>query len=323
MELEGMGSQFTVCYAEVCILTSGPSMTLAAPKASGLPIFEEAEYGGKVLRELTLGGDNVIRPWGVEFADSSAFYSLEDGFGYRYDLLEHHERTEGSRHKVSQVIRMKEGFVRLELDERLETPRSFRRSCRLICLETTVLMDFVLRFRFEATLFPLGSIAGRTFPYAGSCVYHQFPVDSAAVGNDKFSLRVSVVNKTVPSSMGGNVYLRDGDGAWVLHMRMLPVAWDKEVIKLCSKWFGTRPLPQWASRSLLKVPGLKATLWYRGERCPYRNRVAAIFSPNAYPMVTLRRGDILWWDAVCRIEGPFVSTGFPPAAVNEEGTLCL
>jgi hypothetical protein len=307
MELEGMGSKYPVRYAEVGVMTLGPSMPLAAPHGNDLPFFEEAKFCGKVLRELTMGGANVIRPWGVEFADSSAFYSLEDGFGYRYDLLEHRERTEGTRHEIAQVIRMKEGLVRLELDECLETPRSFRRSCRLICLEATVLMDFVLRFRFEASLFPFGSIAGRTFAYAGSCVYHQYPVDSAAVGNDRFSIRISVVGKTIPSSMGGNVYLRDGEGAWVLHVRMLPVAWEKEVVKLCSKWFGTRPLPQWATSYLLRVPQIREALWYRGEQRPWRNRIACIFSPNAYPMAFLQKGEVLMWDVSCQIRDTTVA----------------
>jgi hypothetical protein len=108
--------------------------------------------------------------------------------------------------------------------------------------------------------------------------------------------------------MKGHVYLRDGEDAWVLHVRMLPVAWDKAVIKLCSRWFGTRPLPQWASALLLRVPRVKDALWYRGERRPWRNRIACIFSPNAYPMVRIKKGEVLHWDVVCRIELPIKGT---------------
>lgn len=268
----------------------------------GLPVFSNPVYGGKVLQELSVDGQNIIRPWGVEFADSSTFYSLEDGFGYRYDLLEHHESNSPLSHDVSQLIRMHEGLVRLELTETLSGAHEYRRTCTLTCIEDSTLMDFVLRYRFVAAKFPCGYIAGHILPFAGSCVYHQYPVDTAAVGNDAYSIRIEVIGKTVPISMKGHVYLRDGEDAWVLHVRMLPAAWDKEVIKLCSRWFGTRPLPQWASMPLLRIPQVKEALWYRGERRPWRNRIACIFSPNAYPMVRIKKGEVLRWDVSCRIE---------------------
>lgn len=271
-------------------------------KEYGLPEFSDPVYGGKVLQELSLNGENIIRPWGVEFADSSTFYSLEDGFGYRYELLKHQETNGQLSHELCQIIRLREGLVRLELNETLAGPREFRRTCTLTCIEDTTLMDFVLRFRFLAAKLPYGYIARRTLPFVGSCVYHQYPVDSAAIGNDQYAIRVEAIGKAVPSCMKGHVYLRDGEDAWVLHMRMLPSAWDKEVIKLCSRWFGTRPLPQWASVPLLRVPQVKEALWYRGERRPWRNRIACIFSPNAYPMVRIKKGEVLRWDVVCRIE---------------------
>jgi hypothetical protein len=271
---------------------------------AGLPEFSKPVYGGNVLRELSVGGQNVILPWGVEFADSSAFYSLEEGVGYRYDLLEHQESFEHLSHTIHQVIQMREGLVRLKLRELLDGPRELRRTCTLTCLEDTTLMDFVLRYRFSASEFPKGYIAGRVLPFVGSCVYHQYAVDSAAIGNDEYSIRIQITGKKVPTCMLGHTYLRDSENAWVLHIRMLPIKWDKEVVKLCSRWFGTRPLPQWANMTMLQIPWVKAALWYRGEQRPWGNRFACIFSPNAYPMARLAKGEVLRWDAVCRIEPP-------------------
>lgn len=279
----------------------------------GLPEFSGPVFGGNVLQELSVDGCNVIRPWGVEFADSSTFYSMEDGFGYRYELLEQQETLRPLVREIRQLIRLREGLVRLELIEHLAGPHKFRRTCTLTCMEDTTLMDFVLRYRFLAAEFPRGYIAGRMLPFAGSCVYHQYPVAAAAVGNDRYSIRVEVVGETVPSCMKGHVYLRDGEDAWVLHVRMLPTVWNEEVIKLCSKWFGTRPLPRWMSTSLLRMPRVKKALWYRGERCPWRNRIACIFSPNAYPMARLKKGEVLRWDVVCRVGHP----------VDESQSLCL
>lgn len=285
-------------------MPGGADMVHPDGRDAGLPEFFNPVFGGNVLRELSVDGKNVIRPWGVEFADSSAFFSLEDGFGYRYEVLECRETVRPLFREIYEVVRLREGLVGLELAEILAGPREYRRTCTLTCLEDTTLMDFVLRFRFRAENFPMGYIAGRILPFAGSCIYHQHPVDSAVVGNADYSICVAVIGKTVPPAMQSNVYLRDGEDAWVLHLRMLPVAWEKEVIKLCSRWFGTRPLPQWASKPLLRKPWVRKALWYRGEQRPWRNRVACVFSPNAYPMVRLKKGEVLQWDAACRIEPP-------------------
>jgi hypothetical protein len=276
----------------------------AGAKVLGLPVFSKPVYGGRVLRELMLDGCNIIRPWGIEFADSSAFYSMEDGFGYRYELLDHLESVNGDSHKVVQIVRMREGLVRLELNEGLEEARSFRRTCTLTCLEDTTLMDFVLRYRFLASEFPGAFIADRTLTFARTCIYHQHPVDTAAVGNGRSTVRVTVLERVVPANMKAVVYLRDGEDAWVLHVRMLPAQWEKEVIKLCSRWFGTRPMPQWVSGPVLGIPWVREALWYRGERRPWRNPVACVFSPNAYPMAHLGKGEVLRWDTNCRIEAP-------------------
>ncbi len=284
----------------------GAAETRAAPP---LPEFSGPVYGGRALRELSVDGQNAILPWGVEFADSSAFYSLEDGVGYRYELLEEQATTRGDGRDLLQIVRLREGMVRLELAERLEGPRAFRRTCTLTCLEDTTLMDFVLRYRFLASWFPRGYIAGRALPYAESRVHYQYPVEEASVGNDRFSVRVVAVGATVPARMRAHVYLRDGDGAWTLHLRMLPGSWDREVIKLCSRWFGTRSLPRIVSAPLLAVPLFREALWYRGERRPWRGRLARVFSPSAYPMARLGKGETLRWDAVCRIEAPMAMNG--------------
>lgn len=263
--------------------------------------YEKYEIKGDVISQLWVNDQNIIKPWGVEFADSSAFFSLEEGVGYRYSVLEEQESQDGFSHEVTKTIRMKEGVVRLELSEWLESPTDFRRSCKLTCLEDTILMDFVLRYRFLSSSFQKGYIANKKLVFKNTRIYHQYPVETARLSNPEYSVSVSVENKIIPRTMGGFMYLRDGDGCWVLHVRMLPIKGDKEVIKLCSKWFKTKPLPSWISAPALRIPGLKKAIWYRGERKPYKNRLVRIFSPNAYPMVKLMKGEILLWEASCKI----------------------
>jgi len=276
---------------------------------NSLPVFSAPVYKNKVLQQLSVNGQNVIFPWGVEFADSSAFYSLEDGIGYRYELVEHQVSIDSLSYKVNQIVRMREGLVRLKLEETLTSPRELRRICTLTCLEDTTLMDFVMRYRFQHSSFPMGYIGGRELLFTGSNIYHQYKVNVASVGNSDFSISVKIAEKSVPSCMTGKMYLRDCDNAWILHARMLPISWDKEVIKLCSKWFGTRPLPQWVSVPLLKILLIRKALWYRGERLPYRNWFISLFAPNAFPMLTLNKGEVLRWDIICRIEPSMTHKG--------------
>ena len=270
-----------------------------------LPVFSFPCYANDVLAVLSVNGRNVIKPWGVEFADSSSFFSLERHVGYRYRLEDVTESVYDSGRSSARVIRLSEGLVRLEVDEALRDPRELVRRCRLTCLEESRLMDFVLRYRFMPEELPRGRIAGRDLSFRRSNVYHQFPTDTAAVGNDEFCICVSVEKAVTPPAMAAFAYLRDSHDAWVLHLRMLPAAWDKEVIKLCSRWFGTRPIPQWASGPLLRVPAIRRALWYRGEFRPWRSRLARVLGPNAYPMVRLPEGTVLEWAASCRIEPPF------------------
>ena len=40
------------------------------------------------IHQLFADKSNLIFPWGIETADSSAFFSMEEGVGYRYRVLE-------------------------------------------------------------------------------------------------------------------------------------------------------------------------------------------------------------------------------------------
>jgi len=237
----------------------------------------------------------------VEFADSYSFFSLENGVGYRYKVLEKKEAMSDTERTVSQIVRMREGLVKYEIKEWLEDSLSIRRVLRLSCLEKTNLMDFVMRFRFKQAFFNEGFIDGNVYNYDNSHVYHQYPVDFAEVGNARYRIRVHVVDRIVPQNMASFMYLKDADGSWVIHARMLPRLWNKEVIKLCSKLFNTVPLPQLVTDELLKHNKIKASLWYRGERQPYQNKFISLFSPNAYPIAEMEKGMEMHWDVRCNI----------------------
>jgi hypothetical protein len=138
--------------------------------------------------------------------------------------------------------------------------------------------------------------------YDENLVYHQYPVRKVSLHGDRFRLSIAVEQAVTGERMRTFMYLRPGENVWVVHARMLPEIAGKEVVKLCSRYFQTRPLPQWISRQLLKKSEWKQALWYRGERRPYRNRFVRFFSPNAYPMALLPRATVLLWDVRCSIE---------------------
>jgi glycosyltransferase involved in cell wall biosynthesis len=269
--------------------------------AVGNLAFEGLRFQRQVISELRVGGENIIEPWGVEFADSNSFFSLESGIGYRYVVLEKDEKMSDTSRQISQVVRMQEGLVRVDLTEYLESETSLRRMLRMTCLKKTNLVDFVLRFRFKHTSFPRGLIDGKVYEFTNSWVYHQFPVDCVEVGNSHYRIRVSIIDSLVPGNMSSFMYLKDADRSWVIHARMLPRYGDKEVIRLCSTLFKNTPLPQPITDLLLKSDRIKRALYYRGERCPYRNKFVSLFSPNAYPIAAMEQGTELSWDVRCQI----------------------
>ena len=87
-----------------------------------------------VIRELLVDGDNIIRPWGVETADSSGFFSLENSVGYRH-LREFEAFHADDKQSDSElVVRMPEGRWRLHLNESIEDRSSVLRTARIEAL---------------------------------------------------------------------------------------------------------------------------------------------------------------------------------------------
>lgn len=260
-------------------------------------------YSGLSLSRIVVDGANIIRPWGVEFADADSFFSLEEGVGWRSKVLSLTHTLSPDRHDVRATVELRSGCVELHLAEWPEGG-VIRRECRLVCLTDCELFDFVLRFQFSADCLHEAYINGATLQHWPDEVYHQHAVDRAGVGNSFFSAWVEVVGSAAPGCMMPTMYVRGTHGGWVLHARMVPRTWEREVVRLCSSYFGTRPLPESLGRWLLAVPVARRHLWLRGERRPYRNRLAKIFSPSAYPIVQLREGTALAWSTRFTIKPP-------------------
>jgi hypothetical protein len=248
-----------------------------------------------VIFRLYYKNKNIINPWGIETADSSAFFSLEDGVGYRYEIEKEDYQIDDRSYKAGLTTQMKEGVWKLNIDDKLEENSVIRR-VEVTTLEDSMFMDFVMRFRFKKELIEYAQIDNKIYYHNNTNIYHQYPVDSVYLQAKGFGINISVLDKIVPNTMEPVMYVRDNKDEWIVHVRMVPKEWDKEVIKICTAWAATRPLPQFISKPLLAIKYVKNALWYRGERAPFKNIVIRRFlNPAAFGMVKVPKGSNLMW----------------------------
>ncbi len=248
-----------------------------------------------VIAEIYYQGKNIINPWGFETADSSAFFSLEKGVGWRYEKLEEEYIYDELSYKAHVLTKMLEGEWKLNIDDSIEQNCIIRRA-EAITLKNSFFMDFVLRYRFKKEFIEYAEINNIKFYHENTNVYYQFPVDNVFLKGKGFDINLSIIDSIVPDKMNPVMYIRDSKDEWVVHVRMIPKKWDKEVIKICTRWAGTRPLPQRIATTLLKWNWLKKQLWYRGEREPYRCKLFRRFiNPSAFGMVNIPKGKHLMW----------------------------
>jgi hypothetical protein len=255
-----------------------------------------------VISELYYEGQNIINPWGFETADSSAFFSLEKGVGWRYEKLEEVYDFDDFSFKANLTTQMQEGKWKLSIDDNIKE-NTIIRKVEANTLEDCFFMDFVMRFRFKKEFIEYVQILDKTYYHNDTNIYYQYPVDKVFLKGKGFDINISVIDKIVPNKMEPVMYVRDNKDEWVVHVRMVPKEWDKEVIKICTAWAGTRPLPQLVSKPLLSISSLKNALWYRGERSPFKNRIIRKFlNPAAFGMVKVPKDEKLMWHVKMEIE---------------------
>lgn len=253
------------------------------------------------ISQLDVAGENLILPWGIETADSSAFYSLDPAVGYRYQI-EQESYLHDQQHNSAEVrVKMKDGRFSLKTNDQLMDQRTVRRTAKLTAIDPTLLMDFVVRYRFQKKHFSVAEINGQRFSHTRSNIYHQFQTHHVTLHGPQHTAVITLHDARTPASFSPVMYVRDATNEWVVHVRLLPAQWDTEVIKLCNFWYRTRSVPQFVSRPILRSTLAKRALWYRGERAPYRNKLVKLINPIAYPLGRLESGESLFLDTGCEI----------------------
>jgi hypothetical protein len=249
-----------------------------------------------VISELYYEGQNIINPWGFETADSSAFFSLEKGVGWRYEKLEEIYDFDDFSFKANLTTQMQEGKWKLNIDDKIIDDKIIERRVEAIILENSFFMDFVMRFRFKKEFIEYAKIDNKIIYHKNTNIYYQYSVEEVFLKGKEFDIKIGIIDKIVPEKMEPVMYVRDNNDEWVVHVRMIPKKCDKEVIKICTRWAGTRPLPQKLSNVLLKWKWLRKQLWYRGEKQPYKCRLFRKFiNPCAFGMVKIKKGSKLMW----------------------------
>jgi len=252
------------------------------------------EHG--VVSKLFIDNVNYINPWGAETADSSAFFSLEEGVGYRYKYLKRKHDFNESKNTHSLKIEMKEGIWNLDTVDEIIDDNLVRRSMELNCIEESYLMDFVLRYRFLKEHFEYAEIDNKKFFHKDTNIYHQFPVDTVFLKGKKKSINIKINECHSHENFRPEMYVRDRGDEWIVHVRMFPKKSDKDVIKLCSEIFKTRPLPEFVTKLILLSKNLKEKIWYRGEKSPYSSKVLRAINPNGFALVKISAGEKLSWN---------------------------
>lgn len=249
-----------------------------------------------VITELYYKGQNIINPWGFETADSSAFFSLEEGIGHRYHVVNEQYNFDDMNYQATVNCCMKEGHWALNINDSIVNGQSIERSVEAITLEDSIFMDFVMRFRFKKDEIQYALIDNKKIYHHNTNVYYQFPVRKVFLKGHTFDINIIILDCIVPDKMEPVMYVRDHGDEWVVHARMIPKEWDKEVIKICTNWAETRPLPQLLTNMLLKSDILRNSMWYRGERDPYKNKIfRRLVNPMAFGMVRVPKGQKLMW----------------------------
>ena len=236
---------------------------------------------------------NIIYPWGIEAGDSNSFFSLEQGAGYRYEEEKSDLDITENKYSYRKIICMHDGKWGLDGCDTIDGSKMVRYA-KIKCLENTFFLDFVMRFRFKKKYFEKAYIADRIITHKNANVYYQYQVNHVTLRGE-LEARIDVIDYIVPEKMKPYMYVRDFGDEWVVHARMLPTDAEKKVIKLCTQWYKTKPLPEPINNILCRNEKIYEYLKYHNEKEPYQSFFLKKLCPNAFPLIMVQEGKELMW----------------------------
>ena len=251
------------------------------------------------LNKLIIKGQNIIKNWGFEAGDSNSFFSI-DPVGFKSKHIIEKSRKRNNELEQEILVKMSNGEWKLKTKETV-TNNKIRRTQEIICIKPSEFQDIVTRYRFKKKYFSKASINGKTITHKNSNKYYQYGVSEAKLIGKEFQVIIKTENAKFPNnSFKPNIYVRDYRDEWVIHVRLMPFQWDKEIIKWNVPWYN-KAIPQWISNKILKVKWLKNILWLRGERKPYRFPFS-ILAFNVFPIRFLNKDERVKVTSSCEVK---------------------
>lgn len=255
------------------------------------PMLQYEFNPGGFLQSFANGGEDIIKPWGVESADPKVFFTnSERMFGptraFDKQIQIYREGVQGQY-----LIKSRFAEYRIEIAETVQG-NIVKRRHRLISLGHSLIGDFVSRFRFRSCHFSTALLAQNRLSHRNSKLNHQFETSEVELGGPHLKASIAVKAFSGAGSFAQFIYAKDAGDEWIVHLRLLPKKWDHEYVKICKQWFNTQPLPYWFGRLLFQIPGFRRRFWYGGEK-KIPKGFWMLFNFTIFPYAVLNPGDLL------------------------------
>lgn len=259
-------------------------------------IAEFGQHGS--LQRLNWGGQQWIRPWGLEMADAHSFFNLETG-GWDSDVAIVSQETNRTHTNNQLQLNLREGQWQLDWGETVQVA-AVQRAVSFTALANGWAMDFVMRFAFRREAITHAQIAKKTILWDNANYYHQYPVQNVTLFHGEGQIDIVADTAVYPPEWQHVMYVRCApkEAAWIVHLRLLPRQWTREIIKL--RLIGARHvvLPSAVGRLLKLWPRLESHFRYAGEQNRFNfGRI------NAIPMNFVARNTRFTLGATVRFSG--------------------
>lgn len=247
-------------------------------------------FNDKSVIRLDIKKENIIYPWGFEAGDSYSFYTLTS---------KPFNATAKRIGKNTIKVNMVEAEYDLQINEKVQK-NTIKRTHTLNITKNSAFQDVVTRYRFKKKYFDYALIDGKKILHKEKNIYYQYPVSEAKLIGKEFDIQITIDKTIVPeNTFIPNIYVRDYKDEWIIHVRLIPYEWNKEIIKWCKPWYN-KAIPQWITNKILKYNCLRNFLWYRGERIPYRFPFS-ILAFNAYGISYINKGEKIILSSLCKV----------------------
>lgn len=226
-------------------------------------------------------GDINFGAWGIECSDRHSFVTL----------------TDTSRNALFKdgIWLLASGRLKIELETAQTSPNTLTLKAAFTALDDIALQDAVIRTVFEKSNIKHGIIANQTISHTNSDKYRLHKTDhTKLVSTGGHSVTVRLTQSDGAGRFEPYLYLRDRDGHWIIHARMMPINPVDQVWLRWANRFFTASAPDAIARLLWKFKPTQKLLWRLRERlgrsCP---------EIQAVPLNVLKSGQPLSMEVTC------------------------